>query len=50
MIKTYIIVAQTTDGKIARNSSHEADWTSRADKKHFITNKRNRNDNDDYYN
>lgn len=36
MIKTYIIVAQTADGKIARNSSHEADWTSRADKKHFI--------------
>lgn len=36
MIKTYIIVAQTADGKIARNSNHEADWTSRADKKHFI--------------
>lgn len=36
MIKTYIIVAQTADGKIARNSTHEADWTSKADKKHFI--------------
>lgn len=36
MIKTYIIVAQTADGKIARHSSHEADWTSKADKKHFI--------------
>jgi dihydrofolate reductase len=36
MIKTYIIVAQTADGKIARHSNHEADWTSRADKKHFI--------------
>lgn len=36
MIKTYIIVAQTADGKIARNSNHEADWTSRTDKKHFI--------------
>lgn len=36
MIKTYIIVAQTADGKIARNSNHEADWTSHADKKHFI--------------
>jgi len=36
MIKTYIIAAQTADGKIARTSSHEADWTSRADKKHFI--------------
>lgn len=36
MIKTYIIVAQTADGKIARHEKHEADWTSRADKKHFI--------------
>ncbi|MBC7766473.1 dihydrofolate reductase [Arenimonas sp.] len=36
MIKTYIIVAQTVDGKIARNSTHEADWTSRTDKKQFI--------------
>ncbi len=36
MIKTYIIVAQTADGKIARNRNHEASWTSRADKKHFI--------------
>lgn len=36
MIKTYIIVAQTADGKIARHSNHEANWTSKADKKHFI--------------
>ncbi len=36
MIKTYIIVAQTADGKIARNKDHEANWTSRTDKKHFI--------------
>ncbi len=36
MIKTYIIVAETADGKIARHSNHEANWTSRTDKKHFI--------------
>ena len=36
MIKTFIIVAQTTDGFIARNSQHEATWTSREDKKRFI--------------
>lgn len=36
MIKAYIIVAQTADGKIARDSNHEADWTSKADKRHFI--------------
>ena len=36
MIKTFIIVAQTVDGFIARNSTHEATWTSREDKKRFI--------------
>jgi dihydrofolate reductase len=36
MIKTFIIVAQTADGFIAKNSDHEATWTSREDKKRFI--------------
>ena len=36
MIKVFIIVAQTTDGFIARHSQHEATWTSRDDKKRFV--------------
>jgi dihydrofolate reductase len=36
MIKTFIIVAQTADGFIAKNSSHLAVWTSKEDKKRFI--------------
>jgi len=36
MIKTFIIVAQTADGFIAKNSGHEATWTSREDKKRFV--------------
>jgi dihydrofolate reductase len=36
MIKTFIIVAQTADGFIARNSTHEATWTSKEDKRRFI--------------
>jgi len=35
-MKTFIIVAQTTDGFIAKNSNHEATWTSREDKKRFV--------------
>ena len=36
MIKTFIIVAQTADGFIAKNSGHEATWTSKEDKKRFV--------------
>ena len=36
MTKVFIIVAQTTDGFIARHSQHEATWTSREDKKRFV--------------
>lgn len=36
MIKTFIIVAQTADGFIAKNSAHAADWTSKEDKRRFI--------------
>jgi dihydrofolate reductase len=36
MIKTFIIVAETADGFIAKNSGHEATWTSKEDKKRFV--------------
>lgn len=36
MIKTFIIVAETVDGFIAKNSGHEATWTSKEDKKRFV--------------
>jgi dihydrofolate reductase len=36
MIKTFIIVAQTTDGFIAKNSNHSATWTSKEDKVRFV--------------
>lgn len=35
-MKTFIIVAQTADGFIAKNSAHEATWTSKEDKKRFV--------------
>lgn len=36
MTKTFIIVAQTADGLIAKDFTHEANWTSKEDKKRFI--------------
>ena len=36
MIKTFIIVAETLDGFIAKNSTHAADWTSKEDKRRFV--------------
>ena len=36
MIKPFIIAALTADGYIAKNESHPAVWTSKADKKIFI--------------
>lgn len=36
MIKAFIIVAMTADGKIARNAGHAATWTSKEDKKFFV--------------
>jgi dihydrofolate reductase len=36
MIKTFIIVAQTSDGFIAKNSTHPAVWTSKEDKRRFV--------------
>lgn len=36
MIKTFIIVAKTADGFIAKNSSHSATWTSKEDKRRFV--------------
>jgi len=36
MIKTFIIVAETADGFIAKNSAHVADWTSKEDKRRFV--------------
>jgi dihydrofolate reductase len=35
-MKTFIIVAETSDGFIAKNSGHEATWTSKEDKKRFV--------------
>ncbi|MCU0680536.1 MAG: dihydrofolate reductase family protein [Planctomycetes bacterium] len=36
MIPVTLIMAITADGKIAKDSGHLADWTSREDKKHFV--------------
>ncbi len=36
-MKIILCLAQTADGKIAKNSNHLADWTSKEDKKHFIS-------------
>ncbi len=36
-MKVFIIAAITADGFIARHSNHLADWTSREDKKLFVT-------------
>lgn len=36
-LKKIIIAAITLDGKIAKNSDHNADWTSKEDKKIFRT-------------
>jgi dihydrofolate reductase len=36
MTKTFIIVAETADGFIAKNSAHPAVWTSKEDKRRFI--------------
>ncbi|MEK7615585.1 MAG: dihydrofolate reductase family protein [Patescibacteria group bacterium] len=36
MIKAFIIVSMTADGKIARNAQHAATWTSKEDKKFFV--------------
>lgn len=35
-MKLILVMAQTADGKIAKNKSHAANWTSKEDKKHFI--------------
>lgn len=31
-----LMMASTADGKIAKNTNHNADWTTKADKKQFI--------------
>ena len=36
MIKVSIIVAETADGFIAKETNHPALWTSKEDKKHFV--------------
>ncbi len=36
MMKTTLLMAQTLDGKIAKNSNHFPDWTEKADKKYFM--------------
>lgn len=36
MIKAFIIASMTADGKIARNATHAATWTSKEDKKFFV--------------
>ncbi len=35
-MKTMLIMAQTVDGKIARNSNEFVDWAGKADKKLFV--------------
>ncbi|MDD5110627.1 MAG: dihydrofolate reductase family protein [Patescibacteria group bacterium] len=35
-MKIILMMAMTADGIVARDSSHKADWTSKADKKAFI--------------
>ncbi|MFZ5391757.1 MAG: dihydrofolate reductase family protein [Patescibacteria group bacterium] len=35
-MKIILCLAQTADGKIAKDSNHLADWTSKEDKRHFI--------------
>jgi len=35
-MKVILLMAVTADGKIAKNSSHPATWTSKADKKIFV--------------
>jgi len=35
-MKIILMMAQTLDGKIAKNENHKADWTSHEDKKFFI--------------
>ncbi len=35
-IKTILLMAQTLDGKIAKDSDHFPDWTGRADKRLFV--------------
>jgi len=36
-MKTSLIIALTADGKIAKTSSHGADWTSKEDKQFFVS-------------
>ncbi|MBD3311077.1 MAG: dihydrofolate reductase [Candidatus Magasanikbacteria bacterium] len=36
-MKTILMMAITVDGKIAKHTTHAADWTSKADKKIFVT-------------
>ncbi len=36
-MKVVLMMAITLDGKIAKSATHLADWTSRADKKIFVT-------------
>nr|AIA18828.1 RibD C-terminal domain protein [uncultured bacterium] len=36
-MKTIVLAAVTLDGKLARNSSHYVDWTSKEDKKLFYS-------------
>ena len=35
-IKTILLMAQTLDGKIAKDSNHFPDWTGKADKRLFV--------------
>jgi dihydrofolate reductase len=35
-LKTILLIAQTLDGKIAKDSDHFPDWTGRADKRLFV--------------
>lgn len=35
-MKTFLIVAMTADGKIAKHKDHLASWTSKEDKKFFV--------------
>lgn len=36
-MKVILVMAVTTDGKIARNSAEVVDWTGKADKKYFVS-------------
>ncbi len=40
-MKLILLMAVTADGMIARNSSHFADWTGKADKQYFVKTTKN---------